>query len=82
MARPSKPEETRKGQIVSVRVEPEQNLRYTVAVYLAGKNKSEHLLETINEFSESVEKKDPDRFKETLALFKKHRKTQEKKQKA
>jgi hypothetical protein len=47
--------------------------------YLANKNKSEHLLEEINKFSDAVEKKDPQRFKETLALFKKHRKAEDKK---
>jgi hypothetical protein len=79
IGRPPNPEGTRKGQIVSIRVEPEDNLRYTVATYLAGKNKSEHLLEEINKFSDAVEKKDPQRFKETLALFKKHRKAEQNK---
>jgi hypothetical protein len=75
------PKETQKGKIVSVRVQPEENLRYTVAVYLENTNKSEHLLGEINKFSNAVEQKDPERFKETLALFKKHRKAEEKKQK-
>lgn len=74
MGRPSIPKEVQKGEIVSVRVQPEDNLRYTVATYLKSKTKSEHLLDEIKKFSAEVESEDPQRFKETMTLYKNYRK--------
>lgn len=74
MGRPSIPKEVQKGEIVSLRVQPEDNLRYTVAAYLKNKTKSEHLLDAIKAFSAEVEREDPERFKETMALYKNYRK--------